>query len=156
MPCQGCQNLSADNSYTLIRVGYNNGASTATSSTGSIPYTAYQTTSNLKNLSEAQQTADVMEGILSQSTYRPFRLSTRASIVGSFDLAAQLKNNPVGTAVSVTFRGTTYPMICEGYTASQDVDDAVWTFYFSPSLGVPLILDSTAFGILDTNTLGLG
>lgn len=147
---------SVDNSYTRVFVGYNNGGSTTTSSTGTIPYTAYQTTSNLKNLSDAQQTADVMESILSQSTYRPFRLSTRASIVGSFDLAAQLKNNPVGTAVSVTFRGTTYPMICEGYTASQDVDDAVWTFYFSPALNLPLILDSTTFGILNTNTLGLG
>lgn len=147
---------TVDNSYTRVRVGYNNGSATATASTGTIPYTAYQTTSNLKNLSEAQQVADVDLAILSQSAYRPFRISTKASIVGSFDLATQLRQNPVGTRVAITFRGTTYQMICEGYSCSQDLNDARWTFYFSPALAQPLILDSTTFGILDTNTLGIG
>jgi hypothetical protein len=49
-----------------------------------------------------------------------------------------------------------YVVILEGYTITQDLDDAYYTFYFSPGLGQPLILDSTTFGILNTNTLGLG
>lgn len=149
---------SADNSYTRVDVAYNSGASTATALSGSQPYNAYNTTSNLENLSEAQQVADVDLAILSQTAYRPFRVSTRSalwpSILGPYYVLDQ--NDVIGTTMNVTFRGTTYALICEGFTVSQDLDDARWTFYFSPSLGVPLILDSTAFGILNTNTLGLG
>lgn len=148
---------SDDNSYTQVRVNYNSSAAQAVSSTGSQPFGSYTTTSILENLADAQQTADVTAAILSQSTLRPFRISTTTTIVGSFDLAAQVNDyNLVGTRCDVTFRGTTYNMVIEGYQISQDLDQGRYTFYFSPALEQPLILDSTAFGILDTNTLGIG
>ena len=62
----------------------------------------------------------------------------------------------IGSEINIRFRSTVYTVILEGYTITQDLDDAYYAFYFSPALGQPLILDSTAFGILDTNTLGLG
>ena len=149
---------SDDNSYTQINVAYNSGAGTATALSGGQPYNAYNTTSNLENLADAQQVADVDLAILSQSAYRPFRVSTRSAlwqgVLGPYYVLDQF--DVIGTTMNVTFRGTTYALICEGFTVSQDLEDARWTFYFSPSLGVPLILDSTAFGILDTNTLGIG
>ena len=148
---------SDDNSYTEVRVGFNSNAAQAVSSTGAQPFASYTTTSILENLADAQQTADVTAAILSESTLRPFRLSTTTAIVGTFDMAAQVNDyNLVGTRSDVTFRGTTYNMVIEGYQISQDLDEGRYTFYFSPALEQPLILDSTAFGILDTNTLGLG
>ena len=148
---------SDDNSYTETQIAYNNNAATASATSGSAPFNVYQTKSVLNTLSQAQQVADVLLSVVSQTSYRPFRISTKASIVGSFDLAANLDAyNLVGTSCTVTFRGTTYNMIIEGYAISQDLEDARYTFYFSPALNAALILDSTAFGILDTNTLGIG
>jgi hypothetical protein len=81
-------------------------------------------------------------------------------LVGSVDLDTVLGNQQdskvIGSLVTVTFRGTTYNVILEGFNVSQDLEQATYTFYFSPAIGVPLVLNSTAFGILDTNTLGIG
>jgi len=148
---------SDDNSYTEIRVGYNSNASQAVSSTGAQPFASYSTTSILENLADAQQTADVTAAILSQSTLRPFRLSTTTAIVGTFDMARQVNDyNLVGTQCIINFRGTVYNMVIEGYQVSQDLEQGRYTFYFSPAVSQPLILTSSEFGILDTNTLGIG
>jgi hypothetical protein len=148
---------SDDNSYTEVRVAYNSAASNAVAQTGSQPFASYSTSSVLENLGDAQQTADVTLAVLSQAQYRPYRISTGSPLLGSADLPTKTNDyNLVGTACAVTFRGTTYNMVIEGYTITQDPEQARYTFYFSPALNAPLILDSTAFGILDTNTLGIG
>jgi len=151
---------SDNNSYTEIRVGYNSNAATATAVSGSQPYQTYSTVSVLKDGTTAQGAADLTLAILSQSQYTPFRVSTKASMMSNPDLPAQLSSTVtgrcIGTQVQIRFRSTVYTVILEGYNITQDLDDAYYTFYFSPALGQPLILDSTTFGILDTNTLGLG
>lgn len=151
---------SDNNSYTEIRVGYNSNASTASAVSGSQPYQTYSTVSVLESASTAQGAADLTLAILSQSQYRPFRVSTKASIMTNPLLPLQLSSlvtgRCIGTQVQIRFRSTVYVVILEGYTITQDLDDAYYTFYFSPALGQPLILDDTNFGILDTNTLGLG
>ena len=149
---------AVDNSYTLINVSYNSGAATVTATSGSAPYTSYTTTSILEDAADAQQVADVMRSILSQSAYRPYRISTRATMwpgvngPGYYEAIYTILN----TTVDIAFRGTTYNTILEGFTVNQDTEDARWTFYFSPALATPLVLDTTAWGILNTNTLGLG
>jgi hypothetical protein len=151
---------SIDNNYTEVTVAYNNGSGPNSATTGSAPYTTYSTTSNLQLSGQATDCAGIYLASLSQSSTRPYRLSTTSQIVGSVDLDTVLGNQissiVIGSLVTVTFRGTTYNVILEGFTVSQDLDQARYTFYFSPAIGVPLVLDSTAFGILDTNTLGLG
>ena len=151
---------SDNNSYTEIRVGYNSNAATATAVSGSQPYQTYSTVSVLENASTAQGAADLTLAILSQSQYAPFRVSTKASIMTNPLLPEQLSSantgRAIGSEINIRFRSTVYTVILEGYTITQDLDDAYYAFYFSPALGQPLILDSTAFGILDTNTLGLG
>lgn len=147
---------SDDNSYTQVRMAYNNG-STVTSTSGSAPYSTYQVTSNTYTQTQAQSAADYTLGILQQTGTRPFRISTKASIIGTSTLPDLMTSSfVVNTEIRIMFRGTIYVMICEGFTISQDLDDCRYTFYFSPSLGQPLILDSVYLGILDTNTLGLG
>lgn len=149
---------STNNSYTEIRVGYNSNAATASAVSGSQPYQTYATVSVLEDATTAQGAADLTLAILSQSQYTPFRVSTKASMMTNPDLPSQLgsTSHAIGSQVQIRFRGTVYQTILEGYTVTQDLDDAYYTFYFSPALGQPLILDSTAFGILNTNTLGLG
>ena len=86
----------------------------------------------------------------------PYAVSTKASIVSAYNLHTQTTYALPGSRVSVTFRGTTFDAVCEGFTITQTQLDARYTYYLSPALAVALILDDNAFGILDTNTLGLG
>lgn len=147
---------SDDNSYTQIRMDYNNG-STVTSTSGAAPYSTYQVTSNTYTAAQAQSASDYTLAVLQQTGTRPFRISTKASMIGASTVPDLITNSfVINTEIRIMFRGTTYVMICEGFTISQDLDDCRYTFYFSPSLGQPIILDSIYLGILDTNTLGLG
>jgi len=55
---------------------------------------------------------------------------------------------------TVTFRGVTSEGIIQGVSGVFYPDRATAQVYLSPSLGQPFILDSSAFGVLDTNRLG--
>ena len=151
---------SDNNSYTEIRVGYNSNAATVSAVSGAQPYQTYSTVSVLEDATTAQGAADLTLGILSQSQYAPFRVSTKASLMTDpllpLQLSSMVTGRCIGSQVQIRFRSTVYQTILEGYSITQDLDDAYYTFYFSPALGQPLILDSTTFGILNTNTLGLG
>ena len=133
---------------------FNVGANTVTSTSGA--GNQYQTNTLLDTGSQAQQAADVLFAILNVATIGPYAVSTTSAVYGSFNLPTQAAYDLIGKLITVTFRGTTYNAICEGFSVSQDLNRARYTFYLSPALANPLILDSTAFGILDTNTLGLG
>lgn len=146
---------NAENSYGNVAVTYNVGASTAQAVAGTLNY-AYQTNTLLKNAADADQTADVLYALLGESEIVPYAISTTSNIVGAYDLDTQTTYTLPGSRVSIVFRGTTYNAICEGFTVTQDLNQARYTYYLSPVLGQALILDSSQFGILDTNVLALG
>jgi hypothetical protein len=55
---------------------------------------------------------------------------------------------------TVTFRGTTYPVVLQGYTLSATPDSARITFFMEPTTAYPYLrLDDTAVGVLNTNVL---
>jgi hypothetical protein len=54
----------------------------------------------------------------------------------------------------ITFRGVTSEGIIQGISAVFYPDNATAQIYLSPSLGQPFTLDSSAFGVLNTNRLG--
>ncbi len=70
------------------------------------------------------------------------------------------KNNALAicdpiSQVRIKFRGSTYLAIVEGYTITGRVDDVyIGCSLSSPSFYPQFILDSTQFGVLDTNRLG--
>lgn len=140
---------SADNTYDKINITYNNQTATAVAGTGT---TTYTTNTPLANASDAAQTASVMSKQLASDNPTPFRISMSNAVTGNLVPYVGLS----GYSAKVKFRGTTYNCIVEGWTVTQTPGEARYTVYFSPSIGVPLVLDSTAFGILDTNILGLG
>jgi hypothetical protein len=67
-----------------------------------------------------------------------------------------LGNPPItiGAPIQVGFRGTTVQGSIEGINSNFYADYASLQVYISPSLGSPFVLDSTTFGVLDTNRLG--
>jgi hypothetical protein len=59
----------------------------------------------------------------------------------------------IGAPIQVGFRGTTVQGSIEGIYSNFYADYASLQVYISPSLGSPFVLDSTTFGVLDTNRL---
>jgi hypothetical protein len=60
----------------------------------------------------------------------------------------------LGAGVTVLFRGTTALAEIQGINTVFYSDYAQLQLYLSPSLGTPFTLDSSTFGVLDTNRLG--
>lgn len=147
---------NSENDYDRVTITYNVGANTVTKEASATAYNEYQTNTFLDTGSQAQQTADVMYNLLSAAELVPYAISTKASIVSAYDLHTQTTYALPGSRVGITFRGNTYNAVCEGFTITQTTSDARYTYYLSPALTQPLILDNTEFGILDTNTLALG
>lgn len=141
---------SVDNSYSKVNVTYNNQTGTATAGTAGATYT---TNTNLATAANASGTANVLKAQLSQTNPAPFRISTSTAVMRGVGIPLYPRS---GWAITVKFRGTTYACIVEGWTISQTAEEARYTFYLSPNIGVPLVLDSTQFGVLNTNILGLG
>jgi hypothetical protein len=93
-----------------------------------------------------------------QLTAVPFLLQTNTTVDASCMAVAVLSKAgaqpTLGKTAVITFRGETVVAQIQGIVASFYVDRASVQLYFSPSLGVPFILDSSSFGVLDQNRLG--
>ena len=92
--------------------------------------------------------------VANQSTPAPFAIRTNTAVDSTTDVLARLETYPVGTNVQVIFRGTTVYATVQGWNFNFYPAYANTTAYMSASLGTPFTLDSTSFGVLDTNRLG--
>lgn len=141
----------ADNYYTQVTVTPESYAAQSTS-TGSAPYRQYAV--NTINASTGQA-LDYANYLL--NTYSTSNLKI-ASITVLLNDCIQLPpygSWAIGTALTVTFRGTTYNCILEGSTFSGTPDAAYATFYLSSNeLNNYLILNDSVYGQLNNNRLG--
>lgn len=92
--------------------------------------------------------------VSNQTTPAPFAITTSTAVADGVDVLARFTTYPVGTNVQVIFRGTTVYATVQGWNFGFYPDYANVTAYLSASLGTPFTLDSTSFGVLDTNRLG--
>jgi hypothetical protein len=60
----------------------------------------------------------------------------------------------IGGQATIRFRGATYAAAVQGINLNFYADQANAEFIFSPTLGQPFTLNSSSFGILNTNRLG--
>jgi hypothetical protein len=90
----------------------------------------------------------------SSTTPTPFNVVTTTNLQDNAAALGKILECPIGTAVTFKFRGTTVSATVCGISASYYPDRANIRLTLSPSLGTPFTLDSTAFGVLDTNRLG--
>lgn len=134
--------------------------SSATSSSGSSPYNVLVYNTLNSSATDVTSLADYLLSTLSgQSTPVPFVIQTDSTASDTFasvavlPTAANLKS-AIGQTVSIAFRGTTVSATIQGFSISFGVDRGLIQLYFSPSLGTPFTLDSSALGVLDTNRLG--
>lgn len=135
------------------------GLATQSAQTGSAPYASlnYQTLNS--STDDALNLATYLLSLNSQASITPFMITTDTNIQPSASIIPRLFNGvaygyPIGSQVTVTFRGTTVYAQLQGITANFYPDYMSVRLTLSPSIGTPFTLNSTAFGVLDTNRLG--
>lgn len=149
---------SFQNTFNYVEVeptGLATSVSSGTAPFNALVYKTFnETTGDASNLS-----AYLLALLSGQTAPLPFSISTDTLASSSSMALAQipsglLTNTVIGQPVSVAFRGTAATGTVVGVTAAFYPDRGSVQLYLSPSLGTPFTLDSTAFGVLDTNRLG--
>jgi hypothetical protein len=149
---------SVQNTFTQVQVEAPIGTATAT--TGSAPRNALVYNTLNSSLADVTSLANYLLGILSgQLTPVPFSIETDSTVSDNFASVALLPNldnysSAIGQNAEIVFRGSTVSATIQGLSVRFGVDRGSVQLYFSPSLGTPFTLDSSAFGVLDTNRLG--
>lgn len=115
---------------------------------------AYSFTTFDETTTQAANLAAYVQLVNNQTTPVPFAISTSSVLTDTAQTLAELTTYPVGTGATITFRGTTVNAVIQGWSFGFYPDHCNVTAFMSPSLGTPFTLDSTSFGVLDTNRLG--
>lgn len=128
---------------------------------GAAPYNSLTYTTYSESTTQASSLANYLVSMLSgQLTAAPFMIETNTMAAPLMveqlyvPRAGSSETSIIGTSVAIEFRGAYYKAIVQGFNCSFYVDHATATFFLSPSLGQPFVLNSTAYGKLDTNRLG--
>jgi hypothetical protein len=150
---------SFENTFNWVEVEAT-GVYTSVTAPGSPPFNAltYQTFN--ENLADTSNLSSYLYNLLSgQTAPVPFSISTDTAASSSCMALAQipsgsLTNAIIGQPANVTFRGSSAVGTVIGVNSAFYMDYATVQVYLSPSLGIPFTLDSSAYGVLDTNRLG--
>jgi len=151
---------SAQNTFSQVNVNAA-GLATQTTNSGSPPYNTLNVDSYNANTADALSLSGYLYRLNStQLQAAPAVVTTDTTIAPTCtDVLLLSVIGPIfgsiGAPTTVIFRGTTTTAVVQGVAGAFYLDYATVTTYLSPSLGTPFTLDSTVFGILDTNRLGL-
>ena len=149
----------ADNFYTQVTVDPES-YSAQTVQTGSAPYRTLNMNTFNSSTSQATDYANYLLNNYKTPQVAISSISCLANAQNTMALddlgaGANKCGRQIGKRVTVTFRGTTYSCIIEGYTFTAQPGDARYTYYVSAAdLNAYLILDNATFGKLDENRLG--
>jgi hypothetical protein len=154
---------TVQNTFTEVQVAPLDLA-TQVATSGSAPYnTLVYNTYNLTT-ADALSLAGYIINMQSVATAVPFTITTNTMAADTCTNISVLSTTdsfsdttlPVflGSAVTVIFRGTTVTAQIQGINTTFYPDYATVKLFLSPSLGTPFTLNSSAFGVLDTNRLG--
>jgi len=149
---------SVQNTFSRVQVVAPVATATASSGAALQNTLVYNTLNNTSG--DVSSLATYLEDTLSQQlTPVPFMIETDTTVSANCVSVAVLGTisnlqTAIGQNAQVVFRGSTVTATIQGFTVRFGIDRASVQLYFSPSLGTPFTLDSTSFGVLDTNRLG--
>lgn len=84
----------------------------------------------------------------------PVAVSTRHSLPWALDPSRMISEVPIGWLLPITFRGTTYNTVIEGWTISANPQDVRYTFFVSgEQQNQFFILNNALYGVLNTDRL---
>jgi hypothetical protein len=143
---------SVQSAFTQISV--TSSLATQVSYVGNPPYVGFTYPTAAATTSQASNLGTYILAVNNSTTPTPSSISTSTAQQASAAALGKLSECPIGTAVTVKFRGTTVVATVCGISVSYYPDMASIRLSLTPSLGTPFTLDSSAFGVLDTNRLG--
>lgn len=149
---------SAENVFNQVNV-YPDGLATQSQS-GTAPYNSLDYYTTNATTADGASLAGLLYNLFnSLTTPAPFTLSTNTAVDNTWAAVAQLTSSAgdrsyLGAAATVTFRGATYTAQIQKIAVTFYPDIAYLSVTMSPSLGTAFTLDSSQFGILDSNRLG--
>jgi hypothetical protein len=151
------------NTFTEVQV-VASGLATQSATSGSAPYNTLVYNTYNETTADALSLAGYIINVQSVATAVPFSITTNTMVADTCIDMSVLTTTDVfgvgnftvnlGSAVTVIFRGTTVTGQIQGINTTFYIDHASVQLFISPSLGTPFTLDSSAFGVLDTNRLG--
>jgi hypothetical protein len=152
---------SAQNTFSQITVQPTAYAQQTTNS-GSAPYNSLLYSTVNDSTADALSLSKYLYGTLSgQLTPVPYQITTSTTVSASCMDLLSMRNRyylsgttSIGATASVVFRGTTATGLIQGVQGTFYPDKATLTTYLSPTLGGSFILNSSTFGVLNTNRLG--
>lgn len=127
---------------------------------GTAPYNSLDYYTNNATTGDAASLANLLYNLFNGlTTPTPFTITTDTAVDDTWLAIAQIQNSAgavgyLGAAATVTFRGATTNAQIQRIMVAFTPDRATLTLNLSPSLGQAFTLDSTLFGILNTNRLG--
>lgn len=121
---------------------------------GDAPYVGFSYPTVAATTTQANSLGDYVLTVNNQTTPAPFSIATSTTQSEGVAALGKLAECPLGTAVTVKFRGSTVSATVSGISASYYPDRANIRLSLTPSLGTPFTLNSSAFGVLNTNRLG--
>jgi hypothetical protein len=155
---------SVQNYFTEVNVVPENLA-TQTEVSGLPPYNSLTYNTYSRTTVEASNLAQFIIATQNLVEITPFTITTNTRVSPTCLSIAEIPNLKtflsgtrsanLGSAVSLSFRGTVVEAIIQGVNTTFYPDYASVQLYLSPSLGAPFVLDSATFGVLDQNKLGL-
>jgi len=144
---------SVQNAFTQVQVNPE-GLASQSAATGSAPYNTCVLDTYNANTTDAASLASYVLTMNSQTIPVPFMIRSDTAVQSDIMNFGIMINYPLGVRGTVIFRGATVSCVMEGIELNWTQDMGSVVAYFSPTLGVPFILDNTTYGILDTNRLG--
>jgi hypothetical protein len=150
---------SAQNTFTRVNVDAE-GFATQTSTSGTAPFNAVNVNSYSSSANDALSLSGYLLALNStQLQAAPAMIETDTTVSDTCtNLVHLCISGPtygyIGSPVTMTFRGSTVLAAVQGLSANFYDDYASVQLYCSPNLGTPFTLDSSVFGVLDTNRLG--
>ena len=154
---------TVQNTFTEVQVAAA-GLATQSAVSGSAPYnTLVYNTYNLTT-AEAANLAAYIISMQSTTTAAPYSITTNTMTAPTCtDISVLTTSNALftagltvnlGSGITVIFRGTTATAQTQGINTTFYPDYATVQLFLSPSNGTPFTLNSSAFGVLNTNRLG--
>lgn len=154
-------NQSTFNSVNVITAGQ----ATQNVKAAAGPYNSLDYNTYSANTTDALNLATYLYRMLSgQTTIAPFSIGCDTAVDDTFLQYCHITNGPrvgvtqrytwIGGQATIAFRGTTYAAAVQSINTNFYPDRATAEFTFAPTLGQPFTLDSSSFGILNTNRLG--
>lgn len=122
--------------------------------TGSRPYTGFSYPTAIATQAQGTPLGQYVLTTNATTNPVPFTIGTSSAVQDGVQQLGKLAECPIGTAVILKFRGAVYYATVSAVSVNYLPDVANVYLTFTPSLGTPFTLNSTAFGVLNTNRLG--